>query len=747
MNTDAAALELWGGIECTINRVGDHYFEQLERSGHLRRAEDLDRFAALGIAALRYPVLWERTAPDGLDRANWSWADERLGRLRELGIRPIVGLVHHGSGPRGTSLVDPAFEDGLARFARAVAERYPWVEDYTPVNEPLTTARFSGLYGHWYPHGQDEACFARALLVQCRAIGAAMRAIRQVTPQARLIQTEDLGRTFSTPTLAYQAEHENQRRLLSLDLLTGRVDRDHPLTGYLLWGGVTRAELEALCEAPCPPDVIGINYYITSDRFLDERLDAYPAWSHGRNHRHAYADVEAARAPGQLMSGHRALLLQVSRLYGLPVAITEAHLGATREEQLRWLAEAWRGALEARAAGADVRAVTAWSLLGAFDWQCLVTREMGVYEPGVFDVRGPAPRPTALAAMVRALAREERFNSPVLTTPGWWRRPEARVYGPPPEESAPLQVSEEPAAPPLGRPIIIAGATGTLGSALARACAARGLPCRRLGRSEMDIADPSSIERALGEFDPWAVINAAGYVRIDDAENEPERCARENTEGPELLARACRDRGVRLVSFSSDLVFDGAKGAPYEERDLVGPLSVYARAKALAERQVLTLLPSALMIRTGAFFGPWDEHNFVTLTLRALAEDRRPRVASDVVVSPTYVPDLANAALDLLIDGDSGIWHLANRGAVTWAELASRSAEIAGMDARRLLACPVDALGLAAPRPAYSALGSRRGLILPPLDDSLARYVEERGAARAGGAPGAGKEGGACVSW
>jgi dTDP-4-dehydrorhamnose reductase len=88
----------------------------------------------------------------------------------------------------------------LAAFARAVAERYPWVEDYTPVNEPLTTARFCGLYGHWYPHARDVRLFARALLNQCRAVALAMRAIRLVNPRARLVQTEDLGRVHSTRT-------------------------------------------------------------------------------------------------------------------------------------------------------------------------------------------------------------------------------------------------------------------------------------------------------------------------------------------------------------------------------------------------------------------------------------------------------------------------------------------------------------------------------------------------------------------
>src|SRR5918997_5033171 len=146
-------LELWGGVECTGARVGDGYLDQIRRSGHQGRLEDLDLIANLGLRAIRYPVLWERVAPHGLESADWSWTDERLGRLRELGIRPIVGLVHHGSGPRHTSLVDPSFAEGLAEFARAVAERYPWVDAYTPVNEPLTTARFSGLYGHWYPHG------------------------------------------------------------------------------------------------------------------------------------------------------------------------------------------------------------------------------------------------------------------------------------------------------------------------------------------------------------------------------------------------------------------------------------------------------------------------------------------------------------------------------------------------------------------------------------------------------------------
>src|SRR5436190_2579439 len=211
--------ELWGGIECTVNRVGDRHLDQLARGGHDRRPDDLERIAGLGIRTLRYPVLWEHVAPQAPDRLDWARPDERLGLLRKLGVRPIVGLLHHGSGPRYTDLLDANFAAGLADFAGRVARRYPEVECYTPVNEPLTTARFSALYGHWYPHLRDDRAFMRALINECLAISAAMKAVRRVNPDARLVQTEDIGKTFSTPPLAYQAAFENERRWLGFDLL------------------------------------------------------------------------------------------------------------------------------------------------------------------------------------------------------------------------------------------------------------------------------------------------------------------------------------------------------------------------------------------------------------------------------------------------------------------------------------------------------------------------------------------------
>jgi dTDP-4-dehydrorhamnose reductase len=414
--------------------VGNQYFDQLERNGHASRLSDLDLFAELGVRAIRYPVLWERTAPDGPESADWSWADQRLGRLRSLGIRPIVGLVHHGSGPRHTSLVDPAFPEKLAQFARAVAERYPWVDSYTPVNEPLTTGRFSGLYGHWYPHGRDELTFARTLLNQCRATVLSMQAIREINPKAQLVQTEDLGKTLSTPLLAYQAEFENERRWVSFDLLCGRVRRDR--AGSRMWHhlrflGVEEAQLDWFADNPCPPDVLGLNHYLTSVRFLDERTQRYPCQARGGNGRHEYADVEAVRVCREDAAfSPKTLLKEVWERYKLPLAVTEAHLGCTREEQLRWLGEIWDAANSLRREGVDVRAVTAWSLVGAHDWNTLLTRGDGHYESGVFDVRGDHPRPTALARMVRDLAHGRQPDHPVLGVPGWWHRPIRLLYPP-----------------------------------------------------------------------------------------------------------------------------------------------------------------------------------------------------------------------------------------------------------------------------------------------------------------------------
>ena len=297
-----------------------------------------------------------------------------------------------------------SFEQELPRYARRVAERYPWIMDYTPINEPLTTARFSGLYGHWYPHSRSDRQFVRLLLRQVKATIGSMTQIQAVQPSARLIQTDDLSYVHSTETVRYQADFENERRWLTWDLLSGRVTPDHALWHYLLRSGASEHELWAIAECPCPPSIIGVNHYVTSERYLDEEKWNYPDWTHSSNGRHYYADTEVVRAAPEKRLGVQKLLLQVWERYALPIAVTEVHLGDRATEQKRWLGEVWQQAKEARRAGADVQAVTAWALLGLYDWHCLLTRQDNLYEPGAFDVRSGHPEPTELAGMIRELA-------------------------------------------------------------------------------------------------------------------------------------------------------------------------------------------------------------------------------------------------------------------------------------------------------------------------------------------------------
>ena len=137
-------------------------------------------------------------------------------------------------------------------------------------------------------------------------------------------------------------------------------------------------------------------------------------------------------------------------------------------------------------------------------------------------------------------------------------------------------------------------------------------------------------------------------------------------------------------------------------------------------------MPSALVVRTSAFFGPWDAHNFVTAAVRLLEAGEPVRAASDLVVSPTYVPDLVDAVLDLVIDDARGIWHVTNDTATTWAALAERTAAATGRSPGLVQPCRSCDLPMRALRPRYSALGTGRGLALPPLDDALERYLREQ---------------------
>ena len=270
----------------------------------------------------------------------WEFADRSLAAMSEAGIRPIVGLVHHGSGPWGTDLLDPRFPEKLCSYALRVARRYPWVTAYTPINEPQTTGRFACLYGHWYPHRRAMRSYLRALVNQMKGIVLAMRAIRSVQPEAQLVHTEDGGVTFCASGLESFRWEREQRRWLGADLLCGRVTPHHPLFEFMLIHGIPDGEVRWFSDNPCPPSVLGLNYYVTSDRYLDDRVHLYPDFSRGGDTgTEPLVDIEAVRVSTEGIAGAGAILRQAFARYGIPVAITEAHLGGEPWEQIRWLAE------------------------------------------------------------------------------------------------------------------------------------------------------------------------------------------------------------------------------------------------------------------------------------------------------------------------------------------------------------------------------------------------------------------------
>ena len=490
--------EVWGGIECTINRVGDRYRDQLEHANYYDSDANTRAIAAMGFSFVRFPVLWEKHEPEKFGGIDFSWAGRQLAILREADVKPIVGLLHHGSGPLFTDLGDPKFPYLLATYAAKVAIEFPWVEYYTPVNEPLTTARFSGLYGHWYPHQKSNYYFLKILLNQLKGVVLSMQSIRVVNPNAKLVQTEDLCKVHSTEYMRYQADFENERRWLTQDILCGRVDEKHPLWQYLMDSGIDKKELAFFVNNPCPPAINGFNYYVTSERFLDENLSQYPACTHGSNWIDRYADTEAVRVDKR--DGVKQLLAEAWNRYALPMALTEVHIGCTVEEQMRWFKETYDACTGLNEKGIDVRGITAWSLLGSYDWNSLLTRIDYHYEPGAFDISGDQIKATELARMTAAYANKESYDHPVLSGKGWWHGPQG------------LDAIEKNTPP-----ILIVGNNETLGNAFNKACMVRNIHAVNLAGSLSDV-NTEVLETLLHDYHAWGVIDV--FENDENSEQE-----------------------------------------------------------------------------------------------------------------------------------------------------------------------------------------------------------------------------------
>jgi dTDP-4-dehydrorhamnose reductase len=278
--------------------------------------------------------------------------------------------------------------------------------------------------------------------------------------------------------------------------------------------------------------------------------------------------------------------------------------------------------------------------------------------------------------------------------------------------------------------VAVIGPRGQLGSALCEAFRRRAVDCVELDHGRVEVTDPQSVLVALRDARPAAVVNTAAFHKVDACEEDPKRAFEVNALGALHVARACREAGARCVYVSTDYVFDGAKAEPYLEEDLPNPLNVYGASKLAGEHLVVQTCPDALVVRVASLFGGLGSRgkgtNFVLTVLERARRGEALRVVDDVRMSPTYAEDAAAAIVELVARGASGVFHVVNKGACSWYELAVRVLELAGL---RVPVHPVpqEAYPARARRPRNSALSTAkleaRGLRLPPWEDAVQRYL------------------------
>ncbi|MCU0303942.1 MAG: dTDP-4-dehydrorhamnose reductase [Thermoanaerobaculales bacterium] len=279
----------------------------------------------------------------------------------------------------------------------------------------------------------------------------------------------------------------------------------------------------------------------------------------------------------------------------------------------------------------------------------------------------------------------------------------------------------------MQRPILVTGSYGQLGRAVLAAAEIRGLEAEGRDLDTLDITSRQAVDEWIVAARPRLVVNCAAFTAVDDCETAEGSARAVNADAVAHLSAACNVVGATLVHISTDYVFDGAGSRPYREDDPVAPTSAYGRTKLLGE-QAARSAHRHLVIRTAWLYGRGGRH-FVGAIRRQLEDGAtRLRVVADQIGSPTYCDDLAEALLDLVEVGASGVVHVVNDGTTSWHGFASEIVRLLGADAEVI---PVTTAEFPRParRPAYSVLDTARlttliGRRLPPWGDALARYLE-----------------------
>jgi dTDP-4-dehydrorhamnose reductase len=315
-----------------------------------------------------------------------------------------------------------------------------------------------------------------------------------------------------------------------------------------------------------------------------------------------------------------------------------------------------------------------------------VTRQSGHYEPGAYDVRSPQPRPTALAALARSISRGE--PSSLAGGVGWWRRNTRLVY-----DDVPSAAADDEASHPT---LLLVG-TGPFAGRVQKLCGRR-FACL----SAPTLASACQLLADAG-LQPWAVLLA-----FDPEQPAPDVVADLLASWAGIRERCAAD--LRVLTLSTGLVFDGWSPRPYRESDPAGAVDAAGKGWSVLEASITRVFPEALIVRTGLLLDPELPGDPLSRIIEAsLAGEPVP--LQDQQVSPTWTPHLVDTALDLLIDGERGVWHLVPRTACSSLGLACRAAERLGLSftASEVRRSPNDSTRRMPPRGPMRALESERG--------------------------------------
>jgi beta-glucosidase len=355
------------GIENSYPTIeGGVRIDEMEKCAHYTRwREDLALVREMRIHYLRWgPAIYKVFLAPG--RYDWEWVDDVIVEMTRLDIEPILDLLHFGVPDWMGNFQNQDFPRYFAEYAGAFAERYPHVKYWTPVNEILITALFSGKYGWWNEMLSSDEAFVRATINICRANLLAMQAILQHVPDAIFIQSESSEYTHpSQPDLIPQADFLNERRFLPLDLTYGH-DVSAEMYRYLIANGMTDADyrffMNQTLRYRC---VMGTDYYVTNEHLL------YPAGKTGHS--------------GEFF-GYYVITEQYYKRYGLPIMHTETNIS---EEQgaSQWLWKEWNNMVQLRRDGVPIVGFTWYSLTDQVDWDSALRQNRGIVNTtGLYDM-------------------------------------------------------------------------------------------------------------------------------------------------------------------------------------------------------------------------------------------------------------------------------------------------------------------------------------------------------------------------